>query len=60
MKNFAAWQQAIIYAVVLPLGPAVGTGLSSGDWLEGFLYAALLAPVVFLVMWALIDHKQKR
>ena len=60
MQSRTSLQQALIWAVVLSLGPAVGTGLSSGDWLDAFLYAALLAPVTFLVMWALIDYKQKR
>lgn len=60
MKNFSPWQQALVWAVMLALGAAVGSGLSSGDWLTALLYAAVPAPLTFLLMWVLIDRKQKR
>ncbi len=52
-------QKAAVRAASMAAAAAVGTGLSTGDWREAFLYAAVLSPVTFLVAWALLDHKQR-
>lgn len=60
MNDCSPVRQALIWAVALAVSAAIGSGLSSRDWLDALLYAVVLAPMTFLLMWALLDHKQKR
>ena len=57
-KQHSARLAAILALCVF--GPAVGTALSSDDWLWSVGFALAAYPVAFLVFFALMDWKHRQ
>lgn len=59
VKTSTPVRQALFGAAAVAAGTAGGTALSSGQWRNAVLYAVVLAPVTFLLLWAILDRKQQ-